>query len=86
MLKATGYVRPMDELGRIVLPISVRRERGIEAKDDIEIYIDGESIVLQKYVPGCLFCGGSDGLSSFNRKLVCRECATAIGMSSAAAD
>lgn len=67
MLRPTGYVRPMDELGRVVLPIQVRRERGIEPKDNVEIFIDGESIVLQKYVPGCVFCGERDDLAPFQR-------------------
>lgn len=86
MLKATGYVRPIDELGRLVLPIDVRRTRGIEPKTDVEIYVDGDRIVLQKHVPGCFFCGAIEGLSSFKGKIVCCECATAIGRSSAAAD
>lgn len=86
MLKATGYVRPIDELGRVVLPIRIRRERGLEPKADIEFYVDGDSIVVQRYLPGCLFCGEREGLSTFRGKLVCQACATTIGQSSAAAD
>lgn len=74
MLKATGVVRPVDELGRIVLPIAVRRDLGLAPKDVLEIYVDGDSIVLEKYVPGCLFCGGHEELTTFKGKLVCQTC------------
>lgn len=78
-MKATGIVRGIDGLGRIVLPIDVRRERGIEPKDDLEIYVDGESIVLMKHRPACTFCGGHDELTGYKGKLVCRDCLRAIG-------
>jgi len=54
MLKSIGVVRKVDELGRIVLPIELRRTMNIEA---LEIYTDGERVVLQKYEPGCSICG-----------------------------
>ena len=56
-MKATGIVRKVDELGRIVLPIELRRTLNIEIKDPLEIYVDGESIMLKKYQPACVFCG-----------------------------
>ena len=46
-MKATGIVRKVDELGRIVLPIELRRTLNIEIKDPLEIYVDGESIMLK---------------------------------------
>ena len=54
-MKATGIVRKVDELGRIVLPIELRRTLKIEIKDPLEIYVDGESIMLKKYQPACVF-------------------------------
>ena len=54
-MKATGIVRKVDELGRIVLPIELRRTLNIEIKDPLEIYVDGESIMLKKYQPACVF-------------------------------
>ena len=78
-MKATGIVRPIDQLGRIVLPIDVRRERGIASGDDMEIYVDGEDIILLKHRPACTFCGEHEGLTEFRGKIVCRECLTAIG-------
>ena len=78
-MKATGIVRQIDELGRIVLPVDIRRERGIEPKDGLEIYVDGEYIVMQKHHPHCLFCGGTEELCNFKGKLVCRSCEIKIG-------
>jgi len=50
-MKSTGIVRKVDELGRVVLPKELRRTLGIEEKDPIEIYIDGDKIILKKYLP-----------------------------------
>ena len=55
-MKSTGIVRKVDELGRVVLPIELRRTLGIEEKDPLEIYMDGPSIVLRKYQVSCVFC------------------------------
>lgn len=78
-MKATGIVRGVDGLGRIVLPIDLRRERGIVSGDDLEIYVDGEDIILQKHRPACTFCGEHDGVAEFKGKIVCRACLTEIG-------
>ena len=73
-MKATGIVRKVDELGRIVLPIELRRTLGIEIRDPLEIYVDGESIMLKKYQPACIFCAEVRGVESFGGKLLCRDC------------
>ena len=73
-MKATGIVRKVDELGRIVLPIELRRTLGIEIKDPIEIYVEGEYIILKKYNPSCCLCGSMDGLKNFNGKNICKKC------------
>ena len=74
-MKSTGIVRKVDELGRIVLPIELRRTLDIAEKDAIEIYVDGESIILKKYEPVCTFCGESNDLFTFEGKNVCKSCA-----------
>jgi transcriptional pleiotropic regulator of transition state genes len=74
IVKATGIVRKVDELGRIVLPIELRRTLDIEERDSLEIYLDGEKIVLQKYEQACLFCGSARGLATYRGKNVCHEC------------
>ncbi|MBR0127132.1 MAG: AbrB/MazE/SpoVT family DNA-binding domain-containing protein [Firmicutes bacterium] len=73
-MKATGIVRKVDELGRIVLPIELRRTLNIEIKDPLEIYVDGESIMLKKYQPACIFCGSSDDIRQVHGKNVCAKC------------
>ncbi|MEA4946968.1 MAG: AbrB/MazE/SpoVT family DNA-binding domain-containing protein [Oscillospiraceae bacterium] len=78
-MKSTGIVRKVDELGRIVLPIELRRTLDIAEKDALEIYVDGDNIVLHKYQPACVFCDGTDDVIEFKGKNVCRECAKRLG-------
>lgn len=73
-MKATGIVRRVDELGRIVIPMELRRTLGIKEGDGMEIYVDGEKIMLRKYEPACIFCGNADGVFHFKGKLVCTTC------------
>ena len=74
-MKSTGIVRKVDELGRVVLPIELRRTLGIEEKDPLEIYMDGPSIVLRKYQVSCVFCDSEKDIFSFRVINVCRKCA-----------
>ncbi len=74
MLKSTGVVRKVDELGRIVIPIELRRTLGIEEKDSLEIYVDSEKIVLKKYEPACAFCGNAEGIRNYKGKNICKNC------------
>lgn len=78
-MKTTGIVRKVDELGRVVLPIEIRRNMNIEVRDSIEIYVDGDSIILKKYEPACIFCGSTHNLTTFKDKKVCAVCAKKIG-------
>lgn len=73
-MKSTGIVRKVDELGRIVLPIELRRTLDIEIKDSIEIYVENDSIILKKYEPTCIFCGDNKDLKTFNEKNICSNC------------
>ena len=74
VMKSTGIVREIDELGRITLPIEMRRTFGIEKKDPIEIYVEEDKIILKKYSPSCLFCGESDGVIFYGGKYICKDC------------
>ena len=74
MLKSTGIVRKVDELGRVVIPIELRRTLGIGEKDALEIYVDGERIMLKKYEPACIFCGNAENVTYFKGKIVCFSC------------
>lgn len=73
-MKSTGIVRKVDELGRIVLPIELRRTFGIAEKDALEIYVDGENIILRKYEPDCIFCGNAKDITVFRNRNVCSKC------------
>jgi transcriptional pleiotropic regulator of transition state genes len=73
-MKSTGIVRKVDELGRIVLPIELRRTLEIEERDSLEIYVDGSQIILKKYEPSCVFCGSANDISLFHGKNICRDC------------
>ena len=73
-MKSTGIVRKVDELGRIVLPIELRRTLDIAEKDAIEIYVDGESIILKKYEPTCIFCGDGRNVENYKGKNICANC------------
>ena len=77
-MKSTGIVRRVDELGRIVLPIEMRRTLNIGEKDSLEIYVEGDSIILRKYQPGCIFCGAAGDLTAYRNKFLCRDCIAAI--------
>jgi transcriptional pleiotropic regulator of transition state genes len=73
-MKTTGIVRQMDSLGRIVLPIELRRTLDIAQKDSLEIYVEGNQIILKKYEPTCIFCENSRDIVTFKGKNVCPEC------------
>lgn len=77
-MKSTGIVRKTDDLGRIVLPIELRRTLDIEVKDPLEIFVDGDSIVLRKYTPCCIFCGSDKNVEEFREKPVCAACRKAL--------
>lgn len=74
MMKSTGIVRKVDELGRVVIPIELRRTLQIDEKDALEIYVDGEKIILKKYEPACIFCGNAEGIRNFKDKNICKSC------------
>lgn len=74
MMKSTGVVRKVDELGRIVIPIELRRTMDIEEKDALEIFVDGERIILKKYEPACIFCGNAEDVVNYKGKNICNSC------------
>lgn len=73
-MKSTGIVRKLDELGRIVLPIEIRKTMDIKEKDGLEIYVDENKIILKKYTPACVFCSNVNNVTCFKEKLVCNDC------------
>ncbi len=73
-MKSTGILRSVDELGRIVLPKSMRQNLEISERDQLEIYTEGDRIILRKHQPSCVFCEGSENVVIFNGKRVCAAC------------
>lgn len=77
-MKSTGIVRKVDELGRVVIPIELRRTLDIEEKDALEIYVDGELIILKKYAPACIFCEDARDVVQYRGKNICKSCLAKI--------
>lgn len=73
-MKSTGIVRKIDDLGRIVLPIELRRSFDLKEKDTIEIYTDGDMIILKKFQRTCVFCDSSEDVTECKGKCVCSKC------------
>ena len=73
-MKSTGIIRKVDELGRIVLPIELRRTLDIAERDELEIFMENDRIVLQKFEPACIFCGSSRNLTVYRGKNICQNC------------
>ncbi|MCG8483968.1 MAG: AbrB/MazE/SpoVT family DNA-binding domain-containing protein [Clostridia bacterium] len=73
-MKATGIIRKVDQLGRIVVPKELRRLLHIDVNEPVEIFVDEDTIYLRKYNPACIFCGQAKNLARYKDKLVCKEC------------
>lgn len=72
-MKSTGIVRRLDELGRITLPIELRRNLGVTDREALEIFVDGDKIILTKYEPVDIFTGEQDDLIEYEGKKVSRK-------------
>mgnify|MGYP002681302357 FL=1 len=72
-MKATGIVRKLDNLGRVTLPIELRRSLNLDLKDPVEIFVDGDSIILKKYEPRDIFTGESKDLIEYQGKMISKD-------------
>lgn len=77
-MKATGIVRRLDQLGRIVIPKEIRTVFDLKEADPVEIFVDGTDIILKKYQPACVFCNEATDVVQFNGKNVCKKCLAKI--------
>ncbi len=77
-MRSTGIVRKVDELGRIVIPIELRRTLGVKEKDPLEIFVDQDKIILKKYEPACIFCGAAGNVITFKDKMICNDCTSSL--------
>ena len=77
-MKSTGIIRKIDELGRVVIPIEIRKNLDIKIKDPVEIYMEGNSIILKKFEEFCFICGKNKELKSLSGKKICTGCINKI--------
>ena len=73
-MKSTGILKSVDELGRIVLPKKMRENLDIDIRDQVELFVEGDRIILKKYMPTCIFCDSDEEIVIFNGKRVCGNC------------
>lgn len=73
-MRSTGITRKLDSLGRIVIPKELRTVLSLEDREAVEIFTEGDMIILKKYEPGCMMCGTMDNLKSLQGKQLCSEC------------
>lgn len=77
-MKSTGIVRKIDALGRIVLPIELRRNMDVDDNASLEIFVDGDSIILKKYLTACVFCGEAKDIITYKGRNICQACRAKI--------
>ncbi len=80
MMKPAGVVRKVDQLGRIVLPKSLRKRYQMNEGDPVEILVQGDHIILERYRPKCVFCGNMEGVSEFKERHICSICLGEMNM------
>lgn len=73
-MKTTGIVRKIDKLGRVVIPIELRRALKVSSKDALEIFYEDNMILLRKYEPSCIFCGNATNVTTYKGVNICPEC------------
>jgi transcriptional pleiotropic regulator of transition state genes len=79
-MKPAGVVRKVDQLGRIVLPKSLRKRYQMNEGDPVEILVSGDHIILERYRPRCVFCSSMEQVSEFKERHICAECLGEMGM------
>lgn len=84
-MKSIGMARKVDDLGRIVLPIELRRQLGIRAGDELDIAVDGSTVLLHKIESRCVFCDSMTELRGYREKQICGDCVGELSGSPAAA-
>lgn len=78
-MKSTGMVRHIDSLGRIVLPIELRRVLELDEDSALEIFVERNQVILKKYEPSCIFCGEAKNVETYKGRNICAKCRKAIG-------
>lgn len=74
VMKETGVTRALDSLGRVVIPIEIRRRFEINEDEELEFYIEEDKIIMKKFIDSCTFCGAKDNLNEYKGKHICDDC------------
>ena len=74
MRKVPGVIRKVDEQGRILLPVEIRRGMDLQCGDEVEMVLDGGALILQKFQPSCIFCGGTEKMVVYEGRHICERC------------
>ena len=73
-MKAAGYLVRVDNLGRIVIPVRIRRSMELHSDSCLELFTEDNRIIMQKYQESCVFCQSEDNLTEYNGKHICQTC------------
>lgn len=73
-MKTTGIIRRVDDLGRIVIPVEIRRVLDIDEREPLEIFVEGSSVVMKRCRTGCVFCDSGRDVADFRGKWICARC------------
>lgn len=73
-MKSTGIVRKIDQLGRVVFPVELRKKLNLGIDDPVDIFVEEDKILFKKHETDCIFCGETDNLKVFHEKLICEKC------------
>ncbi len=73
-MRTPGLVRKIDDLGRIVIPSELRRTLEINSGDELELFCEGDTLLLRKFSPACVFCGSIEDMVCYRGKNICMKC------------
>lgn len=77
-MKETGISRALDSLGRVVIPVELRRQFDISENEKIEFFIEDDKIIMKKVINSCVFCNDTNDLVRFKDKYICRSCLNSL--------
>lgn len=73
-MKDTGVCKTIDDLGRIVIPKEIRKNLGFDIRSSVELYVEGDSLIVKKAKDSCVFCGSEENITEYKGKIICQDC------------